>query len=120
MNRSAESKVNSLDKSLTAFILVSYEFRNFIGSFETSLQTKHMINSKFAEEKHHNLREALFGGIQQLSTWTRREEGGSAKSPRLSTQVTVLQNGVKVAVSNQSQKCQKLTKLSLACSLRLY
>ena len=33
---------------------------------------------------------------------------------------TVLPNGVKVAVSDQSQKCQKLTKVGLACSLQLY
>ena len=32
---------------------------------------------------------------------------------------TVLSNGVKVAVSDQSQKCQKLTKVGLACSLQL-
>ena len=33
---------------------------------------------------------------------------------------TVLPNGVKVAVSDQSQKCRKLTKVGLACSLQLY
>ena len=33
---------------------------------------------------------------------------------------TVLPNGVKVAVRDQSQKCQKLTKVGLTCSLGLY
>ena len=33
---------------------------------------------------------------------------------------TVLPNGVKVAVRDQSLKCQKLTKVGLACSLELY
>ena len=33
---------------------------------------------------------------------------------------TVLPNGVKGAVSDWSQKCQKLTKVGLACSLQLY
>ena len=33
---------------------------------------------------------------------------------------TQLPNGVKVAVSDQSQKCQKLTKVDLACNLHSY
>ena len=33
---------------------------------------------------------------------------------------TVLPNRVKVAVSGQSEKCQKLKKVGLACSLQLY
>ena len=33
---------------------------------------------------------------------------------------TQLPNGVKVAVCDQSQKCQKLTKVDLTCSLQLY
>ena len=33
---------------------------------------------------------------------------------------TQLPNGVKVAVSDQSQNCQKLTKVDLTCSLHLY
>jgi hypothetical protein len=32
---------------------------------------------------------------------------------------TQLPNGVKVAVSDSSQKCQKLTKVALTCSLQL-
>ena len=33
---------------------------------------------------------------------------------------TQLPNGVKVAVCDQSKKCQKLTKVDLTCSLQLY
>ena len=35
-------------------------------------------------------------------------------------QGTVLPNGVKVAVSDRNQKCQKQTKVGSACSLQLY
>ena len=38
----------------------------------------------------------------------------------VSAQDTVLPNEVKVAVMGQSRKCQKLTKVGLACSLQLY
>ena len=54
-------------------------------------------------------------------TVTSRFLGNVSVKPYFNTQCppTVLPNGVKVAVSDQSQKCQKLTKVGLACSLQL-
>ena len=63
-----------------------------------------------------------------IKSWKKKKIAKSCKSSSVSASIrdvasgggTVLPNGVKVAVSDRNQKCQKQTKVGSACSLQLY
>ena len=108
MNRWRLKNPNTWNNDISTLIFC--EWHNLLTkSILESYKTSHCIGLSILSKM------AVLRLASYLEPVEPRGQGGHFSHPH-----TVLPNGVKVAVSDWSQKCQKLTKVGLACSLQLY